>query len=146
MGEQAVALQEQENNMATTQSPVLRKKCPKCGESFKPSGLAGHLRFKHGLSSGTVSKLTKNAAPDKASSYERVFELIDKIEKIRERRRTLHEKSDWFSTDALRQEALSALDEQEKRLKEQLAGVKSKKKGSVDDTRDLVILGMHFKR
>jgi len=146
MEEQVVALQEQENNMATTQSPLLRKTCPKCGESFKPSGLAGHLRFKHGLSSGTVSKLTKSARPDKASSYERVFEIIDKIEKIRERRETLRESAGWFSTSALREEALSALDEQEKRLKEQLAGVKSKKKSTEVDTSDRVILGLHFKR
>ena len=60
---------------------VGQKICPKCGKPFKPSGLAGHLRFVHGFESARATKATLTAKLDKATVFDVVFEVIEKIEK-----------------------------------------------------------------
>lgn len=132
MVEQATAVEEaQEETMSEAVNALTKKACPKCGKFFKPSGLPGHLRWAHGVTSERAVKLTRSALPDKATAYDRVFELIDKIEKIRERKATLQEKhGSFFTPDSIR-EAYAALDEQERRLTKELERVKNEKEESV---------------
>ena len=109
---------------------VGQKICPKCGKPFKPSGLAGHLRFVHGFESARATKATLTAKLDKATVFDVVFEVIEKIEKVRDRKESLKAKdmSNFFETDEAIQEALLALEEQERRLLEELRRLRGEKK------------------
>ena len=123
---------------------VGEKICPKCGKSFKPAGLAGHLRFAHGFNSEKATEATKTAKINKATSFDGIFELIEKIEKVRERKEALEEKySSFFGTPEAIQEALEALEEQEKLLMDEirrLRGGKRKKGSSLWDFDPLAFL------
>ena len=102
----------------------VRKACPKCGELFKPSGLAGHLRFVHGLSGDAARKLWGKIPLDPASLYEGSFAIIDNIERVRQRRQRVKETYGELLKPEVLEQALLALDEQEKRLIGELETVK----------------------
>ena len=125
-------VQEKKNGMAQVRRPSLNvgeKICPKCHKSFKPAGLAGHLRFVHGLKPEKASEASKGAKVDKATSLDGIFLLIEKIEKVRERKASLEEKySSFFGTPEAIQDALEVLGEQEEKLRDELRRLKGGKK------------------
>ena len=105
----------------------VRKPCPKCGKLFKPTGLAGHLRWVHGLSGDAARKLWERTPLDSASLYDGAFDLMDNIERVRQRRQRVKESYGSFFKPEVLERALSALDEQEKRLLAELEAVKDEK-------------------
>jgi hypothetical protein len=118
---------EKENVMAeetVVLQQSVRKACPKCGKLFKPTGLSGHLRFIHGVSGDAARKLWDKSPVDAASMYDGAFDVIEDIEALRERKQLVEQKyASFFTTEQL-QQALSALDEQEKRLTAELESLK----------------------
>lgn len=132
MEEEAIytQLETEQEKMTTLSSGSVQKVCPKCGKSFKPSGLAGHLRFVHKVKSDTASELTKNAPRDNVSKIDKIFEVYERVNRVRQRmdfvkaHRTDKEK--LFSTDEASDEAMEALKEEESRLTDELRVLQGK--------------------
>lgn len=78
-----------------------RVKCPDCGKAFTRKGLAGHLMFKHQKEARKVGNMVQQAKPNSADRAEAVFDLVDQMKRIRERRRELEKMDEggFFSPD-----------------------------------------------
>lgn len=106
---------------------AMKKQCPKCGKAFKPSGLAGHLRFVHGTRSEKASRLVEKAKPDTTEKSQRVLELVEILTGIRRRQNEVDEmdKSNFFRRDEVCDELREALKLDEETVLEELRALKA---------------------
>ncbi len=112
---------------------MVKKQCPKCGKGFKASGLSGHLRFVHGVGSTKAGNLATNANLDVVDKTQRIFELVEELDKIRAAKEKVHEKNGSFLLfrDEVCDELREALEQQERELLEKLKNLKAVKPGSL---------------
>ena len=130
--EQEEVVLDTEGPMATTKDIAVRKPCPECGKLFKPSGLAGHLRFVHSYTGKKASVATREAPGDSVSKVDKIFQIIERIEKVRDRMQFVQDhrkdKGSIFRDDDASDEAMEALTEEERRLTDELRLLQGKKK------------------
>jgi len=111
--------------------------CPICGKEVKFQGLSSHLRIAHAKEDidDKQAELMAAAKLDKKYLADKVFELVDKLEKIRSKKAKLEEidKSGFFFTDEAVESLKEGLDGLEEGLLEELEKLNVVKEKTDDD-------------